>query len=255
MHLRRPAHDEENALAALVALGDGDARNRLVEANLGLVRKIAQEFRGRGLLIEDLVGEGNLGLIKAAQEFDPQFGARFSTYAAYWIKEAIRRAIRDTTATIRVPAHVFRLVAKVRRNERLFCRKWGRVPTTDEVASLLRLSRGQKFLLAHGFDAGRTRLECTLGRATGFALSDVAPIAVLRSKRHWITKNTCAALRQIERLKPREQAVVKAHLGLDCETLSFADIGRKLGVTRECARRIYLRALRKLCAGKCSKTP
>ncbi len=117
---RRPglSRDEEFELARRIAGGDCEARNRLVQANLGLVGTIAREFRGRGLDYEDLKAEGNLGLIRAAEEFNPRFGTRFSTYAAYWIKQAIRHALINTTSTIRVPAHMVGLLTKWRRAER-----------------------------------------------------------------------------------------------------------------------------------------
>ena len=105
-------HKEEIELATRIANGDNGDRNRLVQANLALVVRIARDFQGRGLDLEDLVGEGNLGLVRAAQQFDPRFGARFGTYAVYWIKEAIRRALVNTGATIRVPAHMVDLLGK-----------------------------------------------------------------------------------------------------------------------------------------------
>ena len=120
------SRDEEIELAARVARGDHVARNHMVQANLGLVGAIAREFRGRGLALDDLIGEGNLGLIRAAEEFDPRFGVRFSTYAAHWIKEAIRHALINTTATIRVPAWMVGLLTRWRRAERALGRELGR---------------------------------------------------------------------------------------------------------------------------------
>src|SRR5262249_10803400 len=132
--------DEERRLAARIAAGDREARNALVGANLGLVFRIARSYAGRGLMMEDLVGEGNLGLIRAAEEFDPRFGTRFSTYAAYWIKDAILSALINTTTTIRVPAHMVKLLMKWRRVELSLSRTWGRAPRFDEVATALGLS-------------------------------------------------------------------------------------------------------------------
>src|SRR5215468_7420893 len=114
---------EEHELADAIARGDRDARTRMIQANLRLVVKIAREYAGRGLVLDDLIGEGNLGLIRAAEEFDPGFGTRFSTYASYWIKEAIYRALINTTATIRLPAHMVSLLTKWRRAERTLCRE------------------------------------------------------------------------------------------------------------------------------------
>ncbi len=112
--------DGERDLAARLAAGDSAAGDRMVEANLGLVYSIALSFIGRGMELEDLVSEGHLGLIQATRRFDAKFGARFSTYAAYWIKQAMRQALIDTGRTIRLPAHTIRLLTKWRRAERRF---------------------------------------------------------------------------------------------------------------------------------------
>src|SRR5947209_1753791 len=112
---------EERELAAAIARGDRDARRRMIEANLRLVVKIARDYVGRGIALDDLIGEGNLGLIRATQEYDPRFGTRFSTYASYWIKQAIRHALINTTTTIRLPAHMVGLLTRWRRAERSLC--------------------------------------------------------------------------------------------------------------------------------------
>ena len=109
---------EERVLADAIARGDRDARSRMIQANLRLVVKIAREYLGRGMVLDDLIGEGNVGLIRAAEDYDPRFGTRFSTYASYWIKQAIRHALINTTATIRLPAHMIGLLTRWRRAER-----------------------------------------------------------------------------------------------------------------------------------------
>ena len=108
-------------------------RGRLIQANLRLVVKIARDYAGRGMGLEDLIGEGNLGLIRAAEEYDPRFGTRFSTYASYWIKQAIRHALINTTTTIRLPAHMYGLLTRWRRAERSLCRERGSAPSFEEV--------------------------------------------------------------------------------------------------------------------------
>src|SRR5439155_20411099 len=112
-----------------------------------------------GIVLDDLIGEGNLGLIRAAEEFDPRFRTRFSTYASYWIKQAIRHALINTTATIRLPAHIVGLLTKWRRAERTLCREEGRAPTFDEVASFLHLSENQRSLVAKARQARQLKLE------------------------------------------------------------------------------------------------
>ena len=119
---------DECFLAEAIAAGDKDARTRMIQANLRLVVKIARDYTGRGMVLEDLIGEGNIGLIRATEEFEPRFGTRFSTYAAYWIKQSIRHALINTTATIRLPAHMVGLLTKWRRGERALCRTLGRSP-------------------------------------------------------------------------------------------------------------------------------
>src|SRR5271169_3218364 len=149
---------EECELADAIARGDREARTRMIQANLRLVVKIAREYVGRGLVFDDLIGEGNLGLIRATEEFDPRFGTRFSTYAAYWIKQAIRHALINTTSTIRLPAHMIGLLTKWRRAERTLYREWGRVPNFDELSSFLGLSETQKSLVAKAHLARNLKL-------------------------------------------------------------------------------------------------
>src|SRR3954451_24945123 len=130
---------EERELAEAIARGDRVARARMIQANLRLVVKIARDYLGRGMVLDDLIGEGNLGLIRAAEEFNPRFGTRFSTYASYWIKQGIRHALTNTAATIRLPAHMVTLLSKWRKAERAMYRDLGRMPGFDEVADALGL--------------------------------------------------------------------------------------------------------------------
>ncbi len=145
----------------------------MIQANLRLVVKIAQDYVGRGIALDDLIGEGNLGLIRAAEEFDPRFGVRFSTYASYWIKQAIRHALINTTAAIRLPAHMVGLLTKWRRAEQALCRQAGRAPSFDEIASFLGLSEAQKVLVARAQQARQLRLESGVtGNSHPFRLDD-----------------------------------------------------------------------------------
>src|SRR5258707_8440267 len=137
---------EERDLADAIARGDRDARGRMIRANLRLVVKIARDYVGRGMVLDDLIGEGNVGLIRAAEEYDPRFGTRFSTYASYWIKQAIRHALTNTTATIRLPAHMVTLLSKWRKAERALYRELGQTPTFDQIAITLGLSDAQRIL-------------------------------------------------------------------------------------------------------------
>ena len=153
---------EERELAGAIARGDDAARRRMIEANLRLVVKIARDYVGRGIALDDLIGEGNLGLIRATKEYDPRFGTRFSTYASYWIKQAIRHALINTTTTIRLPAHMVGLLTRWRRTERSLCRELRRAPTFEEIAAFMGLSETQKTLVARAHQARQLKLENSL---------------------------------------------------------------------------------------------
>ena len=240
------SRDEEIELAARVADGDRDARNRMVQANLRLVVKIASHFQGRGLDLDDLIGEGNLGLIRAAEDFDPSFGTRFSTYAAYWIKQAIRCALMNTSATIRVPVHMLNLLTKWRRAERALACELRRLPSFEEVASLLGLSKTQKSMVAKAHQARQLRLESHCeGEATNW-LSEQVVDRIWSDVTLDAQEERAIVRRRMERLETRERGVLSLRYGLDGEVLSIREIGRRYGVTREWARKLEIRALRKL---------
>jgi RNA polymerase primary sigma factor len=239
---------EECSLANAIALGDSDARARMIQANLRLVVRIARDYVGRGMGLEDLIGEGNLGLIRAAQEFKPRFGTRFSTYACHWIKQAIRHALINTTPTIRLPAHMVSLLTKWRRAERALCRERGGEPSFAEVASLLGLSEMQKSLVAKAHQARQLKLESTVvgendnWSPVGSSDRDQAPESHLEAQ-----DERCILLDRLRLLEERERTVLALRYGLDGELpLTLKEIGRRLGVTREWARKIELKAVRKL---------
>lgn len=239
---------EERTLAEEIARGDRDARARMIQANLRLVVKIAREYVGRGMTLDDLIGEGNLGLIRATEEFDPRFGTRFSTYASYWIKQAIRHALINTTATIRLPAHMVGLLTKWRRTERALTREFGCPPTSDQVAVSLGLTDSQKALVEKARRARQLRLESgggEDGRAWSpdeSAADREAPEAGLEAD-----DERRDLLRRLERLDARERAILALRFGLEGEIpLTLKEVGRRLGVTREWVRKIEIRAVRKL---------
>jgi len=201
-------------------------------------------------LIDDLIGEGNLGLIRAAEEFDPGFGTRFSTYASYWIKQAIRHALINTTTTIRLPAHMFGLLTKWRRAERQLYRERGGAPSFDEVAAHLGLTDSQKSLVAKARRASQLKLESGLCDEDDSWSADEsmncgqAPEAALE-----ISEDRAEILRRLDRLDERERLVISLRFGLlDGSSLTLKEIGRRIGVTREWVRKIELRAVSKLAA-------
>jgi RNA polymerase primary sigma factor len=245
---------EEHELAARIAAGDRESRNRLVQANLGLVGTIAREFLGRGLHFEDLVAEGNLGLIRGAEEFDPRFGTRFSTYAAYWIKEAIRYALINTTATIRLPAHMMGLLTKWRRGERKLCRENGCSPSFEEIASSLPLSEVQKTLVRRALDAGRIRLESSYSTGPSDHLfGELTDRSDCADERAEAEEERAALWRLMRRLDARERAILTFRYGLEGDVLTLKEIGRRLGLSREYVHKLEVRALRKLGNGQAAK--
>ncbi len=240
---------EERALAVGIAAGDAEARGRLIRSNLRLVVRIARDYQGRGLPLDDLVGEGNLGLIRAAQDFDPAFGTRFSTYAAHWIKQAIRHALTTTGATIRLPAHVVNLLHRWRRAERTLRRRLGRDPGFDEVADALGLTDSHRDLVARALQARRLVAEGPAhdqAPGAGVLAAGDDPAAGLEA-----AEERRAVLGRLERLDDRERTVIRLRFGLGGhDPLTLKEVGRRLGITREWARKLEQRAVRKLGDGE-----
>jgi RNA polymerase primary sigma factor len=210
--------------------------------------RIARDYLGRGLVLDDLIGEGNLGLIRAAEEYDPRFGTRFSTYASYWIKQAIRHALINTTSTIRLPAHMVGLLTKWRRAERLLTREHGQAPTFDEIAAHLELTDAQKGLVAKAWRANQAKLENAVGDDDEFWSADdsVDPAAGPTGSLESFDERS-DLLRRLDCLDDRERLVIRLRYGLDgVDPLTLKEIGRRLGITREWVRKLELRAMSKL---------
>lgn len=223
------------------------SRNRIVQENLGLVRRVARQFQNRGLMIEDLVGEGVLGLIRAADRYDPAMGARFSTYATYWIRDAIQTALANTAGTIRLPMNVWRLMARWVRTESLLWQVQGHSPTFDEVAAAMGLDGAAQSLVARahqvtqlqmqkesaGEELSPVHLMCDEGQTAEEFLS-------AREEREWIS-------RRMERLDDDERAAVSLRYGLSGEpAMSLVQIGDRLGLSAASVQKVIGRAMRKL---------
>src|SRR4051812_21015330 len=239
---------EERELAEAIARGDRDARSRMIQANLRLVVKIARDYAGRGMGLEDLIGEGNLGLIRAAEEYDPRFGTRFSTYASYWIKQSIRHALINTTTTIRLPAHMYGLLTRWRKAERSLCRERGSAPSFEEVATYLGLSEAQMFMVSRARRASQLKLENSLTDRDGSWSPDEAMDCATSPESALETRDENAeVLRRLERLEERERVVLTLRYGLGGEPpLTLKEIGLRIGVTREWVRKIELKAMARL---------
>jgi len=202
------------------------------------------------MLVDGLIGEGRRGLIRATQEFDPGFGTRFSTYASYWIKQAIRHALINTSTTIRLPAHMFGLLTKWRRAERLLYRERGGAPGFDEVAAYLGLTENQKGLVAKARRASQLKLESNLGdEDVSWSLDESTKCSQAAETAMEISEDRTEVLRRLVRLDERERLVISLRFGLlDGTPLTLKEIGRRIGVTREWVRKIELRAVSKLTA-------
>jgi RNA polymerase primary sigma factor len=238
---------EESVLAARVAAGDREARDRLVEANLGLVVTIARRYLGRRLELDDLIGEGNLGLIQAAEGFDPRLGTRFSTFAAICIRRAIGRALTHTSSMIRLPGKIVGLLMEWRRAERALGCELGRAPSFDEIARSLGLNGVRKTLVSRALNAGRLRLESSFDSGLRDGLCGaVADRRGGAGEGVDAEDERAVASRLIAQLDGRERTILMLRFGLEGEGLTLEEIGRRLGVTRERVRQIEGRALSKL---------
>ncbi|MGC8640149.1 MAG: sigma-70 family RNA polymerase sigma factor [Isosphaeraceae bacterium] len=239
---------EECVLADAIARGDLNARRRMIQANLLLVVKIARNYLGRGLDLDDLIAEGNLGLIHAVEAFDPRFGTKFSTYASHWIKMTIRRALINSTTMIRVPVRTYRMMTRCRQVERSLAEKRNSELTFDEVLDYLGFTDVRKELLLKARMATQLRLESGLGdeklSGTAQRVTDrmEAPDAALE-----LSDDLAELRRRLDRLNERDRQIVSLRFGLGNEPpQSFRQIGQRLGVTGECVRQIELRARKKL---------
>ena len=240
--------DEEIALAKRVRKGDRRAREQMIKANLRLVVKIARDYEGYGLPLLDLINEGNIGLMKGVERFDPKKGAKLSTYAAWWIKQAIKRALANQTKTIRLPVHVVDKLFHLRKAEARLHDLLGRDPTDEELAEELDTTpaRLRQWRVAAIRPAS---LEAPLGDDESNRVADVVkdenantPYEELEEK-----TNTAMVRQMVETLDPRERSILRQRFGLDGdERKTLEEIGEQFGVTRERIRQIEEIALRKL---------
>ncbi len=240
--------EDEQDLAVAIGEGDVQARDRMVRANLRLVVNIARGYTGKGLSLQDLIEEGNLGLLRAVEGFDPAMGTRFSTYASYWIKQSIKRALINTAKTIRIPAYMVELLSKWRRASIRLAEELGRTPTPEEVARVLGLPRKKLPIIKKAIKIYNLTPQTDQAEA-GWSLGEMVMDDRARSPEDELVEhdNLTHVLEQLQTMDQREATVPKMRFGLeDHEPRTLKEIGEALGLTRERVRQIETEALAKL---------
>jgi RNA polymerase primary sigma factor len=239
---------EEVQLAARIKRGDKKAREHMIRANLRLVVKIAREYEGLGLPLLDLINEGNMGLMKAVERFDPAKGGKLSTYSSWWIKQSIRRALANQGKTIRLPVHVADKIYHLRLAELRLQETLGREPTEEELAQ--ELDTTPRRVAALRTAAIRpASLDAPLGDEDSSRLGDVVPDDMAASPAESLEHRTTAAkvLELVEKLPDREASILRFRFGLNGGAeRTLEEVGKKFGVTRERIRQLQNLALGKL---------
>jgi RNA polymerase primary sigma factor len=240
--------DEEKSLAYRIEDGDSEARDHLVRANLRLVVNIARSYQGKGLALQDLIAEGNLGLLRAVEGYDPSMNTRFSTYASFWIKQSMKRAVVNTAKTVRLPAYMVQLLTEWRRASARLQEELGRAATEEEIASRLKLPKKKLAIIKKAIRIYNAGPQGEIDD-TGWSIDDLpmeglsnAPEAQMMR-----TDDLSQVLHLLGSLDEREAKVLRLRFGLDGdEPMTLKEIGECLDLTRERVRQIEREALGKM---------
>ena len=247
---------EEKDLSRRAREGDMAARRQLIECNLRLVISIAKKYRGRGVLFEDLIQEGNSGLIRAVEKFDPEMGNRFSTYATWWIRQAVTRAVADSARTVRLPAHVVDALYRLRRAENALSLELGRDATEEELADRLDVKPQEARRLR---EVGQpiSSIHAKMGSEEGSEMGELLPDE--RSgddyARVEVGQWEMTLVEAVRSLPEREAKVIQMRHGLDgSQTRTLREVSEALGISQERARQVEMKALRTIRTGRYAGT-